>query len=54
VYFNIDPNGFRNEYDEKLRISRRFIIDLSADMTESLQIETHRILPEKKNSLIIE
>ena len=36
LYKIIDKNGFRVEDDEKLRISRRFIIDLSADMTESL------------------
>jgi hypothetical protein len=54
LYRFIDPNSFKKEDKEKLTVSRRFIIDLSADMSESLQIETQRILPKEKNTKVLE
>jgi len=37
--FDFIKNDGSIENNEEINLSRRFIIDLSADMTESLQIE---------------
>jgi len=51
--FDFIKNDGSFENNEEINLSRRFIIDLSADMEESLQIENKKIKENKSVQEII-